>query len=140
MKGLAMSIALTTAAILCAPVSHASGMPIGNYEFQTTWDPTHSWVWAVRCDVDLCLHISAIPRPSGGAAVWDGYAQLSNGTYTMEVDVPTGLICPGYGLPTHNTYSWDVPSLAGSVNSTYDAGCGGAPGGGFTYSFTLVRL
>jgi hypothetical protein len=31
-------------------------------------------------------------------------------------------------------------SLAGSVDSTFDAGCGNAPGGTVSYPFNLVRF
>jgi hypothetical protein len=34
---------------------------------------------------------------------------------------------------------WDAVTLAGSVDSTFDAGCGGAAGGSVTYPFSLVR-
>jgi hypothetical protein len=30
-------------------------------------------------------------------------------------------------------------TLAGQVDSTFDTGCGGAPGGTTTYPFSLVR-
>jgi hypothetical protein len=36
-------------------------------------------------------------------------------------------------------YTWDAVTLTGSVTSTFDAGCGGAPGGTNSWPFTLVR-
>jgi hypothetical protein len=57
----------------------------------------------------------------------------------MAVDVPDGVRCTVYFLPSHDTYTWDPVTLAGSVDSTFDAGCGGAPGGTVNYPFSLVR-
>jgi hypothetical protein len=114
-------------------------MPVGNYELQTAWDPTHSWIWFVTSCGGDCLYIDAIPRPNGGAAPYDGHAYLVNGRYVWAADVPNGLICPAIGLPTHNTYSWDPVTLAGSFVSTFDVGCFGAPGGSNTFDFRLSR-
>jgi hypothetical protein len=47
--------------------------------------------------------------------------------------------CIGYNLPSHDVYDWDAVSLAGTITSTYDAGCYGAPGGTSTYDFSLSR-
>jgi hypothetical protein len=125
------------------PAAHAD-MALGNYDFHTDWDPTHRWVWALRtCNVNgpaNCLHVTAVPRPNGGAAPYQGDVQLDANQYTMIADAPTGLICSGSAVPTHNTYTWDPDTLAGSVTSTFDMGCAGAPGGTFTYAFTLTRL
>ncbi|MBO0884237.1 MAG: hypothetical protein J2P17_28700 [Mycobacterium sp.] len=117
-------------------------MLIGNYELQTPRDPGHSWLWAVRpCQSPSpdCVHVQAVPRPNGQAAPYNGDAQLVNGRYTMTVDVPDGVRCVVYFLPSRDTYSWDALTLAGSVDSTFDAGCGGTPGGTATSPFSLVR-
>jgi hypothetical protein len=137
-KSLVLSLALVAAGMAVAPQAHA-GMLLGNYELVTPRDPVHSWVWEIGCD-SQCVHVNAIPRPGGGAVPWDGYATLVNGRYTMTVDRYAGLICPGYGQSTTDTWSWDAVTLSGSVDSSYPAGCWGAPGGTDTYPFTLSRL
>ena len=128
-----LSIPLMAAAVALAPVAHA-GMPYGNYEVQTPRDPGHSWLWdspAVRARSPRGLHPrdQAQPRPNGQATPWYAVAHLANGRYTMIVDVPDGVRCTVYFLPSHDTYTWDAVTLTGSVDSTFDAGCGGAPGG-----------
>jgi hypothetical protein len=140
-KTAALCAAFAAATTALAPVAGA-GMLIGNYELQTPRDPGHSWLWAVRPCQSLapdCVHVQAVPRPNGQAAPYDGDAQLINGRYTMTVDVPDGVRCVVYFLPSHDTYSWDAVALAGSVDSTFDAGCGGTPGGTVTSPFSLVR-
>jgi hypothetical protein len=138
----AVGVALTAAALALAP-SAAAGMLIGNCEVETTRDPGHSWLWNVRkCQVEApdCVHVNAQPRPNGQAEPWNTDAHLANGRYTMVVDVPDGVRCTVYFLPSHDTYSWDMVTLQGSVDSVFDAGCGGAPGGTASYPFTLVRF
>ncbi len=118
-------------------------MLIGNYLLQTNRDPGHQWIWTIRpCNPDApgCVHLQAIPQPNGQAAPYDGDAWLTNGRYTMAVDVPDGVRCVVYFLPSHDVYSWDAVTLAGSVDSTFDAGCGGAPEGTNSYPFSLQRL
>jgi hypothetical protein len=140
-KTLAVGVALTAAGIALAPTA-AAGMLIGNYEVETTRDPGHSWLWNVRpCQVVApdCVHVNAQPRPNGQAEPWNTDAHLANGRYTMVVDVPDGVRCTIYFLPSHDTYSWDATTLSGSVDSTFDAGCGNAPGGTVSYPFNLVR-
>jgi hypothetical protein len=142
-KTVAVSVALASAAIALAAPSAAAGMLIGNYEVQTTRDTGHSWLWNVRpCQVEApdCLHVNAEPRPNGQAEPWNTDAHLANGRYTMVVDVPDGVRCTVYFLPSHDTYSWDAVTLSGSVDSTFNAGCGNAPGGTVSYPFTLVRF
>ncbi|WP_371869061.1 hypothetical protein [Mycobacterium botniense] len=117
-------------------------MQIGNYALETPRDPGHAWIWVIRgCtpSAPACLHVQAVPQPNGQAAPYDGNAQLVNGRYTMSVDVPDGVRCVVYFLPSHDTYTWDAVTLAGSVESTFDASCGGGPGGTVTYPFQLVR-
>jgi hypothetical protein len=140
-KTVAVGVALTAAAMALAPTA-AAGMLVGNYEVQTTRDPGHSWLWMVRpCLVEDpdCVHVQATPRPNGQAEPWDTDAHLANGRYTMVVDVPDDVRCTVYFLPSHDTYSWDAVTLAGAVDSTFDAGCGGAPGGTVSYPFSLQR-
>lgn len=139
MKISMLMVALATAGATFAPDARAE-MAVGNYEFVAPWDGTHSWVWTTACDSVGCPHVVAVPRPNGGAAPWTATAQLANGRYTMTADVPTGRICLGYGLATHDTYSWDAVTLAGSVDSRFDADCGGGPAGSASYPFTLVRM
>jgi hypothetical protein len=140
-KTVAVTGVLAAAAIALAP-SAAAGMLIGNYEVHTTRDPGHSWLWEVRpCQVEApdCVQVQGTPRPNGQAEPWIANAHLVGGRYTMVVDVPDGVRCTVYFLPSHDTYSWDAVTLAGSVDSTFNAGCGNTPGGTVSYPFTLVR-
>jgi len=141
----AVGVALAAAATVLAPVA-AAGMLLGNHEEHTPRDSGHSWLWSVReCGLDQlvntpgCVHVAAIPRPNGQATPWNADAHLVNGRYTMVVDVPDGVRCTVYFLPSHDTYSWDMVTLQGSVDSVFDAGCGGAAGGTVSYPFTLMR-
>ena len=145
-KIVAVGATLAASAMVHAPVA-AAGMQIGNYEDHTPRDPGHSWLWSVRecgtnqlVDTTDCVHVGAIPRPNGQATPWNADAHLVNGRYTMVVDVPDGVRCTVSFLPSHDTYSWDMVTLQGSVESAFDAGCGGAPGGTVSYPFTLVRF
>jgi hypothetical protein len=140
-KTVTLSAALAAAAIGLAPTAGA-GMLIGNYEVHSPRDQGHSWLWAIRpCRPPSpdCVHVQGIPRPNGQAVPWDGDAHLANGRYTMVIDVPDGVRCLVYFLPSHDTYSWDAATLDGSVDSTFDSGCGGAPGGTASWPFSLVR-
>lgn len=143
MKALTLSMSLVAAAVTMAPVAHAQ-MLYGNYEVQTPRDPGHSWLWAIRpCEPGEptdCVQDQAQPRPNGQATPWYAVGHLTNGTYTMSVDVPDGVRCTVYFLPSHDVYTWDVVTLTGSVTSTFDAGCGGAPGGTASWPFSLVRF
>jgi hypothetical protein len=142
-KSLTLSIPLMAAAVTLAPVAHA-GMLAGNYEVQTPRDPGHSWLWAIRtCEPGHqpdCIQNQAQPRPNGQATPWYAVGHLADGRYTMIVDVPDGVRCTVYFLPSHDTYTWDAVTLTGSVQSTFDAGCGGAPGGTDSWPFSLVRF
>ena len=86
-----------------------------------------------------CTNVYATPQPNGQAAPYRGDAHLSNGRYTMAVDDPFGVRCVVQFFPSHDVYSWDAVTLAGQVDSTFDTGCGGGPGGTNTYPFSLVR-
>jgi hypothetical protein len=143
LKSLALSIPLMATAVFLAPAAHA-GMPFANYEVQSPRDPGHSWLWSVRpCEPGLpagCVQTQAVPRPNGQATPWKASASFANGQYTMPVDVPDGVRCTVYFLPSHDVYTWDAVTLTGSVQSTFDAGCGGAPGGTNSWPFSLVRF
>ncbi|TAM65406.1 hypothetical protein [Mycobacterium sp.] len=141
-KTFALGLALASAALTLTPTARAD-VQIGNYRVDTSRDPGHSWIWAIRpCRYDRgpeCLTVQGVPQPNGQAAPWKEDAHLSNGRYTMVVDVPDGVRCVVQFLPSHDVYSWDAVTLAGHVDSTFDTGCGGAPGGTNTYPFSLVR-
>jgi hypothetical protein len=140
-KTFAVSLALAMAALTLTPTAHAD-MLVGNYRLDTNRDPGHAWLWSVRPCVSHtpdCLRIQAIPQPNGQAAPYAEDAHLSSGRYTLTVDVPDGVRCVVQFFPSHDVYSWDAVSLTGQVVSTFDTGCGGGPGGGNTYPFSLVR-
>jgi hypothetical protein len=84
------------------------------------------------------LNVIAIPRPLKSQRFQQS-AFYVDGEYTLTVDVPDGVRCIGYNLPSHDVYSWDGMTLAGTIESTYDAGCYGGPGGTGTYTFALQR-
>jgi hypothetical protein len=140
-KTFAMSLALVAAALTFTPTARAD-MLLGNYRMDTNRDPGHSWIWAINpCEPKRpgCLTIQGVPQPNGQAAPWKADAHLSNGRYTMAVDVPDGVRCVVQFFPSHDVYSWDAVTLAGQVDSTFDTGCGGGPGGTNSYPFSLVR-
>jgi hypothetical protein len=141
-KTLTLSVALTAAAFALAPVARAQ-MLLGNYEVRMARPPEHSWVWAVTAcspPAQGCVYVNAIPRLSLGTVPYDGKAYLADGRYTLTTDTPRGLECGFAAVPTHDVYSWDAVTLTGSVESTFDVGCGGAPGGTNTFDFALVRM
>ena len=152
MKTLILSAVFTVAAVTLAPVARAD-MLLGNYELQIAdrYD-FHTWVWSItQCHstrsfapVPECVHVSAIARPVAKAFDYEGDAQLADGRYTLAVDVPDGLRCGNvyYGptIPTHDIYSWDASTLAGSLDSSFATGCDGAPAGTYAYPFTLFRM
>jgi hypothetical protein len=147
----AVSVVLVMAAALgLAPSASAALMP-GSYNLNIPdRRDFHTWIWsATSCAPPMaitpeCTRISAVAQPIAKAYAWYGIAKIVNGQYTMTVDIPDGLRCGDiyYGpvIPTHDVYTWDVNTLAGTLQSTFDAGCDGAPGGTFTYPFWLTRL
>jgi hypothetical protein len=140
-KTFAMSLALATAALTVTPTAHAD-MLFGNYRLDTNRDPGHTWFWSINPCTPKgpgCATVYATPTPNGQAATWKTDAHLSNGQYTMAVDVPDGVRCVVQFFPSHDVYTWDAASLGGQVVSTYDTGCGGGPGGSNAYPFSLVR-
>jgi hypothetical protein len=134
----------TLGVLALAPVARAD-MALGNYDLQIVgrYD-FHTWVWSVSPCSGGCVHVGAIATPVAKAFNYVGDAQLVNGRYTLTVDVPDGLRCDDiyYGptIPTHDVYTWDATTLAGSLESSFEAGCDGAPAGTHTYPFTLTRL
>lgn len=137
-KTFALGVVLTTALVALAPGARAD-MLLGNYRLDTPRDPGHSWIWLIRPCSPGCVQVDAVPQPNGQAVPYKGDAHLANGRYTLSIDQPDGVRCLVYFLPSHDVYTWDAVTLAGSVTSTFDAGCGGAPGGTNTYPFQLVR-
>jgi hypothetical protein len=104
----------------------------------------HNWIWMVsKCD-GQCLLISAHAAPIAKQYPYTGRAELADGRYTLAVDDPFGLRCDNvyYGptIPTHDVYTWDNTTLVGTMQSTFDTGCDGAPAGVLQYPFTLSRL
>jgi hypothetical protein len=137
-----VAAAVSAVASLLAPPAQAMMQP-GNYDVLTNRYERASWVWFLApCQPpDLnCLDVSAIPRLKF-YAYYDGNAQLANGRYTLNVDVPDGLQClPGYAMPTHETWTWDEVTLAGTIESRYDVGCFNGPAGSQFWTFALQRL
>jgi len=151
-----LSAALVSATVLLAPAANAAAMKLGNYEVATDrWD-NHTWVWSVThsCGTPDCgtyfvdpvlnpddgnLNVIAIPRPPKSQR-FQGTAFYADGRYTLTVDVIDGVRCIGYNLPSHDVYSWDGASLAGSITSTYDTSCYNGPGGTSTFGFSLIKF
>lgn len=148
--------ALTMAATTFAPIANASPMRIGNYELITDRWNDHTWIWSIMhsCGAPDCgtyfedpviapatdtMNVRAIPRPLKSQAFQQS-AFFADGRYTLTVDVPDGVRCIGYNLPSHDVYSWDAVTLAGTIESSYPAGCFGGPGGADTYAFALQRF
>jgi hypothetical protein len=145
MKSVKVAIATTAlaaAASVLAPPANAM-MALGNYDILTNRYERASWFWAVyRCQVASpdCLYISAAPRLKF-YNYYDGVAHLADGRYTLTVDVSDGLQClPGYAMPTHETWTWDERTLAGTIESNYDVGCFNGPPGSQFWTFALQRL
>lgn len=138
-----------TVAMGLAPAAHA-GMQAGHYEaiVEGRYD-FHTWLFTFSsCNrpagIEQCAEVSANPMPIAKAYQWYGRATQAGGTYTLAVDVPDGLRCGDvyYGpvIPTHDVYTWDAVTLRGTLQSSFDVGCDNAPGGTFTYPFSLVRF
>ena len=149
------SALLTVWTLSSAPTADATGMRVGNYEVLTDRWNDHSWVWSVMhsCGAPDCgtwfvdpvvnpatdtRNVRAIARPPKSQRFQQS-AFFADGRYTLTVDVPDGVRCIGYNLPSHDVYSWDAGTLTGTVDSTYGAGCYGSPGGTSTYAFRLQR-
>jgi hypothetical protein len=144
----AMGAALASVSTFAAPLANAAN-PIGNFDLiiPDRFD-FHTWVWFVTPCVGgasppECIHVFGIARPNAKAFNYAGDAQLVDGRYTLTVDDPYGLRCGDvyYGptSTTHDIYSWDATTMAGTLASSFDAGCDGAPGT-LTYAMSLSRL
>jgi len=132
------------AVALVTPAGAAADTPYGNFHLviEGRYD-FHTWLWAVsRCPGE-CLRILAIPQPIAKAYSYRGDAVRQNGQYTLSVDVPDGLRCGdvyfGPVMATRDVYTWDPATRSGVLESTFAAGCDGAPGT-LRYPFSLVRL
>lgn len=151
MRRFAVSVVLMfVAALGFAPAASANLMP-GSYNVNIPdRRDFHTWIWSIAsCNppdsiTPECTRVSAVAQPIAKAYAWYGNAVLANGQYTLTVDVPDGLRCGDiyYGpvIPTHDVYTFDAITLSGTLQSSFDAGCDGAPGGTFTYPFWLTRL
>jgi hypothetical protein len=134
--------ALAAAAATLAPPAHA-GMTFGNYDVLTDRYTQASWYWFVApCQPQAspdCAYVSAAPRLKF-YDYYEGNAHLADGKYTLTVNVIDGLRCPGYNMPTRDTYTWDAVTLAGTIDSSYDVGCFNGPPGSQFWTFALQRL
>jgi hypothetical protein len=141
---------LASVAIFIAPSANAVDNPIGNFDLiiPDRLD-FHTWSWWITpcapgaASVPQCIQVNGIARPIAKAFNYTGDAHLVGGRYTLTVDDPYGLRCGNvyYGPTsmTHDVYSWDAATLAGTLASSFDAGCDGAPGT-LTYPISLARL
>lgn len=137
-----LAVALSPSAVAAMQIGHYSAIIEGRYDF-------HTWIFTFSsCNppdpIDQCATVSANPMPIAKAFQWYAEAHQANGTYTMTVDVPDGLRCGNvyYGpvIPTRDVYTWDAVTLRGTLQSSFATGCDNAPGGTFTYPFSLVRF
>jgi hypothetical protein len=145
----AVGAALVSVATFIAPPASAAN-PIGNFDLiiPDRFD-FHTWVWSVTPCINggalppECIHVFGIARPIAKAFNYSGDARLAGASYTLTVDDPYGLRCGNvyYGATstTHDVYSWDATTMAGTLTSSFDAGCDGAPGT-LTYPISLSRL
>ena len=145
-------VLLTVAAVSASPAG-AETYPLGNFNMNIPdrFD-FHTWIWSVTGCVNSgrgdgpppqCIHVLGIAQPIAKAFNYRGDVHLLDGRYTLTVDDPFGLRCGNvyYGPTsvTHDVYSWDATTLAGTLTSSFDAGCDGQPGT-LTYPFWLVRM
>ena len=146
MCAMAAACAAAVLALVSAPAASAIS-PFGNYamNIEGRYD-FHTWIWVLSpcANPGDCVSVAAIPQPIAKALHYRGEAPLADGRYTLTIDDPYGLRCGNvyYGptIPTHDVYTWDATTLVGSMQSSFDVGCDGAPGGTFTYPFTLSRM
>ena len=135
------AVLMSTATLLAPPAS--AQMRLSNYDLLTNRYDRASWVWVVSlCYPEKtpdCAYIAPRPRLKF-YDYFDGKAWLKDGKWTWVVDVPDGLQCPGYVMPTHETYIWDDATLAGTIDSQYDVGCFNGPPGSQFWTFALQRL
>ena len=118
-------------------------MMLGNYDVLTNRYTQASWAWSIAACIPEksldCVDVNGIARLKFYYE-YGGKAHLADGRYTLIVDVPDGLRCPGYNMPTRDTYSWDEVTLAGTIESVYDVGCFNGPPGTQFWTFALQRL
>ena len=142
LNAIAVAIAVALGAFTFAPPARAY-MQLGNYDVLTNRYDLASWVWWVSTCVPEkspdCVDINGIARRKFYYE-YGGKAHLDGDIYTLVVDVPDGLRCPGQNLPTRDTYTWNQTTLAGEINSVYDVGCFGGPPGTQFWTFALQRL
>jgi hypothetical protein len=138
-----VAAALALTALRVAPPASA-GMGIGNYAMNIPdrYD-FHTWIWALSWCGDDCRGLRGIAQPVARAYTYIGQAHMVGDRWTFTVDVPDGLRCGnvyyGQTIPTHDVYTWDTNTLAGMLDSTFDAGCDGRPGT-LTYPIWLARM
>lgn len=144
-----MGAAIIPAAMMLAPAANA-GIQLGHYNayVEGRYD-FHTWLWSFSsCNppggLEQCANVSANAMPIAKSFKWYARAYQVDGTYTLTVDVPDGLRCGDvyYGpiIATHDVYTFNAVTLTGQLQSFFDTGCDNAPGGSFTYPFSLVRL
>lgn len=142
LKAVTAAVVLTAAATVFSPHANAA-MQIGNYDLLTNRYTQASWVWMIAGCIpeksEDCRDITGIARLKYYYE-YQAKAHLSGDRWTLTVDVPDGLRCPGQVLPTRDTYSWDTNTLAGTIDSTYDVGCFNGPPGTQFWTFALQRL
>lgn len=138
----AVLVTLIATATLLAPASSAR-MRFANYDVLTNRYDRASWIWfAALCIPEKsldCVAIGARPRLAFYAR-YEAKAFLVDGRYSFTVDVPDGLRCPGYNMPTRDTYSWDANTLFGTIDSKFDVGCFNGPSGSQFWTFALQRV
>ncbi|MGE2728784.1 hypothetical protein ACQI4F_04845 [Mycolicibacterium vaccae] len=138
----ALVVALLATATMLAPPSSAR-MKMGNYDVLTNRYDRASWFWYVKACIPEksadCIDVGGRPRLKF-YAYYESKAWLVDGRYTFTVDQPDGLRCPGYNMPTRDTYSWDATTLFGTIDSKFDVGCFNGPPGTQFWTFALQRL
>lgn len=136
--------AITAVVALMGAAPANAGMGLGNYELRVPdrYD-FHTWIWSAGPCGDDCRDIRTVAQPVARAFTYTGRALRVDGRWTLSVDVPDGLRCGnvyyGQTFPTHDVYTWDTNTLAGTLQSSFDAGCDGRPGS-LTYPIWLVRM
>ena len=141
LKTVLATVVLVLSAVVLPPPAGAQ-MTLGNYDLLTDRYNLTSWVWFVAFCVPTapdCIYVSGITRRSFYDN-YEGFAHLDGNQYTLTVNVNDGLRCPGYNLPTHDTYRWDQVTLQGTIDSAYDVGCFNGPPGTQSWTFALQRL
>jgi hypothetical protein len=135
-------VVLALSAAIVPPPANAQ-MTLGNYDLLTDRYTKATWVWFVAFCVpehsDDCVTVAGFPRRAFYAG-YQGKGHLDGSQYTLTVDVPDGLQCPGQVLPTRDTYKWDQFTLQGTIDSAYDVGCFNGPPGTQFWTFALQRL